>query len=45
MMLCCVCLLETPEIIGIFDDFGIKLQVAEIITKHLWFKVKIYTSK
>ncbi|TMW42585.1 hypothetical protein DOY81_012331 [Sarcophaga bullata] len=41
MMLCCVCLLETPQIIDIFDDLGIKLQVAEIINKHLWFKPQI----
>lgn len=41
MMLCCVCLLETPHIIDIFDDLGIKLQVAEIINKHLWFKVEL----
>lgn len=38
-MLCCVCLLDNPKNMGIFDDNGQQLEVAEIIYKYLWFKV------
>lgn len=38
-MPCCVCLLETHKKINSFDNFGIDLNVAEIVNKHLWFKV------
>ncbi|TMW41661.1 hypothetical protein DOY81_013261 [Sarcophaga bullata] len=37
-MLCCVCLLDNPKNMSIFDDNGQQLEVAEIIYKYLWFK-------
>lgn len=39
-MACCVCLLNNPDIMSIFDEKGQQLKVAEIIQKHLWFTVR-----
>ena len=38
-MLCCVCLLDSNNIIDICDDEGKENNMAEIISKHFWFKV------
>lgn len=38
-MICCVCLLENPDTMGIYDEVGEKLKMAEVIRQHLWFKV------
>lgn len=40
-MLCGICLMETSQIMNVFDDMGLKLNVAEIVQKHLYFKVNI----
>ncbi|XP_073813943.1 transcription factor grauzone-like [Musca autumnalis] len=40
-MLCCVCLLENTDTMGIYEENGVKLKIDEIIQKHLWFKPEI----
>ncbi|XP_037821307.1 transcription factor grauzone-like isoform X4 [Lucilia sericata] len=37
-MLCCTCLMETPKMLGIYDEKGINLNMADIIDKYFWFK-------
>ncbi|XP_073813572.1 grauzone [Musca autumnalis] len=37
-MLCCVCLLENPTTVGIYEENGRKLNMPQIIQQHLWFK-------
>ncbi|XP_073813942.1 transcription factor grauzone-like [Musca autumnalis] len=37
-MLCCVCLLENTQTMGIYKEDGVKLKIGETIQKHLWFK-------
>ncbi|XP_005179367.1 transcription factor grauzone [Musca domestica] len=37
-MLCCVCLLENTNAMGIYEEDGQKLKMPQIIQKHLWFK-------
>lgn len=42
-MLCCICLLETPNMLAIFDTKGLKLNIANTLNTHFWFKVFLDT--
>ncbi|KAM7342757.1 transcription factor grauzone-like isoform 2-T2 [Cochliomyia hominivorax] len=39
-MLCCICLLETTNMLDIFNEQGKNLNIANIINKHFWFKTR-----
>lgn len=39
--LCKLCFNSNKEIINIFDENGVKLNIAHILRKHFWFKVVI----
>lgn len=40
-MLCCICLLESHKMLGIYDEKGKNLNIANIINKYFWFKVML----